>query len=197
MDSGHRQASGHDPLQNFTDLVRVNALRLLSYEARDKEFSARPCTRHDLAFNQYLALILLYHPALTARLAVHFMLKEAEHFARAKAKVGAKSPVTHAVIDFFKEYCNILAGSVANDLWPLSFRVARSLPFAIQGYNDIFFPNTEANSSTAAFYLVSGSCRVGLSLDMTVLDPSGLAPLSLLDLASIEAKTLGGGFEFL
>ena len=184
-------------LHNIRDIIRLQAKRLLDDGTRGYEFEITTCERENLAFNQYLALILMHHSSLQARFTVHFMIKDAIALAAAKLGVPVSEVSVANGVDYFKEFCNIVAGGVANDLTAADFPLVHSLPFAIQGYNDIFFPLSEQFAFCDAFYLSSSVAKVGISLDIAVTDLSGLESVSELDINQVLSQSQTGGFEYL
>ena len=179
------------------EIIRQNSKKLLEHDTGNVMFHIEDCIRENLAFNQYLSLILLHHPAMQARYTVHFMLNDAINLAAIRSNTAPTQVTKERAVDYFKEYCNVLAGNVTRDLGTSGVRFVHSLPFAIQGYNDIFFPLNEQDTFCDAFYLTSDICRVGISLDITVTDLDGLAPLKGIDMSKLITKPFGGDFEML
>ena len=185
----------HKGIRNLLDLFRLNALKLLEIEVEGVSFVTIPCPRRRLAFHQHLALILLNHPAFQLRYTVHFMLGQAVKIVARKNQIPVADVSKTRAVDYFKEYCNILAGSICNGLFAYQIDVEHSLPFAVQGYNDIFFTTADDSTISEAFFSQAEFCRIGHSIDLMVTDHDGLLPLEALDAAEISAASFGSGFD--
>ena len=189
--------TGNSAIQNVREIMRKISKGLLEFDSNGATFHIEECQRELLAFNQYLSLILLHHPAMQVRYTVHFMLNDAMMLAARKTRVAADEITREKGVDYFKEYCNVLAGNIADSLSVGGFQLVHSLPFAIQGYNDIFFPLNEEDTFCDAFYLSSDFCKIGVSVDIAVIDIDGLEPIKGLDVEAIVSKPFGGDFQFL
>jgi hypothetical protein len=187
----------HDGLLKLVALFRQNSRKLLENDLGGSTVQVHDCERRTLAFNQHLSLMLMNHSAFTARYTLHFMLKDALAIVARKCKAAADDVTKERAVDYVKEFCNMLVGSVVNGLLAQELFAVHSLPFAMQGYNDIFFASHEKDGLFDAYYLASEHGRIGVSLAISVSNAEGLEALKEVDTARIASASFSGTFDLL
>jgi hypothetical protein len=141
--------------------------------------------------------MLMNHSAFTARYTMHFMLKDALAIVARKGNAAVAEVTRDRAIDYGKEFCNMLVGSIVNGLLAQELYAVHSLPFAMQGYNDIFFASHEGDGLYDAYYLTSEHGRIGISLTISVSNAEGLEALKGIDTARIADASFSGSFDIL
>jgi hypothetical protein len=187
----------HDGLLKLVALFRQNSRKLLENDLGGSPVSVHDCERRTLAFNQHLSLMLMNHSAFTARYTMHFMLKDALAIVARKGNAAVAEVTRDRAIDYGKEFCNMLVGSIVNGLLAQELYAVHSLPFAMQGYNDIFFASHEGDGLYDAYYLTSEHGRIGISLTISVSNAEGLEALKGIDTARIADASFSGSFDIL
>ena len=109
----------------------------------------------DLPYYQQLAHILVSGDGIEVNFKTHFMMEDARKYAALKLKQDVVPD--YLVIDYIKEFCNLVAGKVRTSLEDSGLMLGQSLPFAIQGFNEMFYPRNGGNSIVEA-WTISASC---------------------------------------
>lgn len=146
----------------------------------------------ELPFLQHLAGIVLLGAGLEITFKMHFMTVDALTITR--RKLGSETVTLTQSIDCMKEFLNLLAGKVKELLEREGVELGQSLPFAIQGYNEIFFREAKSGLVKRAWRLVDQTSSVICSAAVLVKSPA-LEPV-LKRVANTESEeTRGGAIE--
>jgi hypothetical protein len=131
--------------------VREASLDQFMIFAKRSGTELEPIETKRLPFVQHMTHILISGAELEVNFKTHFMLLDAIRLT--KGKLAASEASTQQAIDFMKEYCNRIAGKTKAMLEATGLTMGQSLPFAIQGYNEIFYARDASWTSHAAWRL--------------------------------------------
>ena len=178
-----------DQVAEFLRQLLQGELELASNRRDYTVGDALPAT---LAFQQTMAVILVSSPAMDVTFKVHFMTNHARRLVAAKWGISDLEVGDARAIDFMKELCNLLAGRLKHRLATSGIAAGHSLPFAIQGFNEIFFNNERADwLLRRAWTFDCPAGRLHASVVMAVFDPSLLPTLEGLRHESVEPTGAG------
>lgn len=139
-------------LAAFLDCVRLASADQLAGFARLDHVRVEPIEGSALPFLQQMTHVLVTGDEIVLNFKTHFMFDDVAQMALRKVGAVLTKPQT---IDFMKEFCNIAAGKAKTLLEATGMTLGQSLPFSIQGYNEIFYPETVRGGGTAAWRLVA------------------------------------------
>ncbi len=156
----------HSALQHTIDTLKGASVDQFRIYTNTSEIALRDIPISDLPFYQLLAHILVSGEDLEVNFKTHFMLDDVKGYTNAKLKSDAVS--NNQLTDFIKEYCNLVAGKAKLFLEEQNLVVGQSLPYAIQGFNEMFYPKTSGYSKDDAWELVGplGSIRCSCTIKL-------------------------------
>ena len=178
----------------FAKFLREKALDLAEIES-ETSLEVTDCPTKERYYNQHLSAILLFSELCRIGIKIHFMYPMAKVFAARKFNVAADKIQERDAIEFLKEHVNILAGHLRAGLEVVGIPVGHSLPFAVQGYNEVFFDKDIKSSFSGTFRVGNDDISMVYSYDLTVL--SSEAEDKLKNLGQNIEKTQRGAFEVL
>ena len=199
----------HSGMMKIGELFRQTSSALLNQDMQSQDmqreiFHVEDTDRARLAFNEYLSLILIHHSAFQARYTVHFMMKDAIQLLIKAGKMSDKDIYSSnyaakftPALDYIKEYCNILAGNIANNLAFYGIETIHTLPFALEGYHDVFFPLNDRQTFCDAFLITSDFCTLGISLDISISDVAAIDDIAKLDIDMTHQRQTKGSLKLL
>lgn len=154
----------HSALQHVIDTLKVASLDQFRIYTNTAEIALQDITISELPFYQQLAHILVSGEDLELNFKTHFMLDDVKSYTSAKLKSSAVN--NNQLTDFIKEYCNLVAGKAKLFLEEQHLVVGQSLPYAIQGFNEMFYPKTNGYSKDDAWELngALGSIRCSCTI---------------------------------
>ena len=112
---------------------------LLQSKAGNLPFTKGPSQKSNLVFREYLSAILLANSDFKLLYMIHFWLEDAKKLANGLLKTDSSEVEYWRAIDFFKEYCNIIAGKAKKAFENIDIQLVQSLPIGISGYNLTLF----------------------------------------------------------
>lgn len=138
-------------IANLLDQFRLIVIDQLKIIIENEQVESAETVLVDLPFTQYMTNILLGGPQLEISIRFHFMLENINNIA--KLRVGSALASSDQAIDFIKEFSNVVAGKGKTLLEGSDLFLGQSLPFCIQGYNEIFFPKQSVKSKRSAWHI--------------------------------------------
>jgi len=141
----------YSALQHTIDTLKVASVDQFRIYTNTAEIALRDIAVSELPFYQQLAHILVSGEDLELNFKTHFMLDDVKGYTTAKLKTDVVS--NDQLTDFIKEYCNLVAGKAKLFLEEQQLVVGQSLPYAIQGFNEMFYPKTIGYSKDDAWDL--------------------------------------------
>ncbi len=100
---------------------------------------------HSLVFGHRMSLIMVSNAAIRVTFSAHFNEEETQELLRLRLKNQAGTFPTEQVLDYFKEYCNVVAGALKVDLKNAGLETGISLPLATRGFDELFFPPVDSH----------------------------------------------------
>jgi hypothetical protein len=154
----------HSALQHTIDTLKIASADQFRIYTNNSEIAFKEIEIAELPFYQQLAHILVSGEDLELNFKTHFMLDDVKGYTTAKLKSDIVS--TNQITDFIKEYCNLVAGKAKLFLEEQRLVVGQSLPYAIQGFNEMFYPKTNGYSKDNAWELTGplGSIRCSCTI---------------------------------
>jgi CheY-specific phosphatase CheX len=130
----------------------------------------------------HMVLILVSGDALRLTFKVHFNLRTAKNLAwRIYGGTSSENISAQQAIDYFKEYGNLVAGSVISLLGESHVALGISLPLCTRGFYEVFADYADKpppRLSFADFWeLQAAGGGVYCSAQFEIIDPAGLQPL--------------------
>jgi hypothetical protein len=177
------------PLVRLTGAVRDASLDQLRLFAKCAAVRLEEVTVESLPFTQHLAHIMVVGPEIEISFKTHFMGGDALRFT--KQKLGTAHATLPQGIDFMKEFCNLVAGKTKQLLEGHGFVMGQSLPFAIQGYNEIFYPRADDGTHHAAWRLTDAGGTVCCSVSAHVRKAECLTRLAGIEYRSEDQAAVG------
>ena len=86
----------------------------------------------------HLSLIIISSEGFEVVFKLHFTAESAANFWRARFEAKA-NPGTKQIIDWLKEFCNLVAGKFKQTFESVGIETNHSIPFYLPGYVDYFF----------------------------------------------------------
>ena len=119
--------------ENFRSAARELAFQGVSEPALSS------CPIEDRYYYQQLAAVLIFGVDIRLQFKIHFMLKEATVLASQKFELAIDKVTPQLAVDMVKESCNRVAGRIMKGFNALNIDMGHSLPFGLNGYNEIYF----------------------------------------------------------
>ncbi len=140
-----------------------------------------------------MVFILVSGDALRITFKVHFNLDAGRHLAYRVFGGDAPEHITvRQAIDYFKEYGNLVAGSIATLFERIDIGLGMSLPLCTRGFYEVFSDYTETESPTVMYsdfwVLQVNDQSLNCSALIEILDKMKLQPLLDLELAETESS---------
>lgn len=148
----------------------------------------------------HMVFILIAGDPLRAVFKVHFDAAKSRRLAHRVFGGDSPEAITEGqVIDYFKEYGNLVAGNVVALMQEARVDLGISLPLCTRGFYEVFADYSEANQAAAGgtdfWRLEAGDHQIGCSSAFEILDSAGLGGLAELDIATVADE--GGEMDFL
>lgn len=152
-------------MQHMMDCVKDASLDQFQIFTKVQDAEMGETSIENLAYSQQMTHILITATDIEVNFKTHFMLKDAGQFVA--SKLGADPKTERQCVDFMKEYCNVVAGKVKAMLEKADVMAGQSLPFAIQGYNEMFYPKASEDKLHGAWKI---SCKLGEIVCSTTIE---------------------------
>lgn len=120
----------------------------------------------DLAYAEQMTHILLSGNGVDLNLKTHFMISDI--LALSKVRLSDASAKKRYSIDYMKEFSNVVAGKTKGMLEKSGLHFGESLPFAMRGYNEIFYPDESAPTARAAWKVGGGTIVIRCSASIVL-----------------------------
>ncbi len=136
----------HELVAGVKEMIRSRSLGMARHYAGIDDFATQPIEGDLSVYGHWMTLILVAGKAAKLTFKVHFMEEEAKKLA---THVYARPPTdisTPQAIDFMKELCNLVAGSLKKEFQDSGVIVGISLPMVTRGFDEVFFPRGDGFS---------------------------------------------------
>jgi CheY-specific phosphatase CheX len=161
-------------MQHFLEQIQAASANELMVYARVGSAEVQLADRTQLPFVQHMTHILVSGAEIEVTFKTHFMNEAADWLL--SQKVGKGMSLDHA-IDFMKEYSNIIAGKTKTMLEAAGFEVSQSLPFAVRGYNEIFYGSGDKKIVHHTWMIKAGDAALHCSVSIVSRDVGALEKL--------------------
>ncbi len=183
------QAS-EDSTSQLTALIRDASLTRMQNLSKRNNISICEISEDPLVFAHWMSFILLSGKDLRILFKAHYMSTAAKFYA-GKTYASSKERISkNRALDFFKEYCNLTAGSIKIALAKCQVKVGISLPILARGFDEIFYPRP-ADSLMKYWSLVCEGETIFCSAHIAVLQPI------TINYSPVTNKSSEGEVEFL
>lgn len=170
------KTSVNNSTNNVLGQIRSASLDQFKIYIKSSEVTARDRSSEELAYVQQLAHILVSGDDIEINFKVHFMLEVAKNYTI--EKLGNVTVSDRLCVDFVKEYCNLVAGKAKAILETVGLSMGQSLPFAMQGYNELFYQRDPNDCGHDAWTLHGPKGSVYCSVGIRILNTDIEALLS-------------------
>lgn len=163
-------------ISNITNQVKLASLDQFRIFTKSGEAELAPLDTSKLPYFQYLGHILVFGEDISINIKTHFMLEEA--FFMCRRALNGIDITTRQALDFSKEFCNLVGGRTKDMFEKCGVQLGLSLPFVIQGYNEIFYSNDMSLRVQEAWQIALEDQQFGCSLTVAVKREDMLKPLA-------------------
>lgn len=137
---------------------------ILSCRSNSFKFSKEAADVDKLAYKEYLAAILLASEDIKLTYMLHFWLEDAKKIAANQWNKDVCDVEYWRAIDYFKEFCNLLAGKTKEIFRASNITFGQSLPVAINGFNLALFNLNLQNTYHLYWAQRSGDVELSFSV---------------------------------
>jgi len=179
-------------------IIRQKSESLLkSFGSVDPVRSSSPPSTF-LVHGHRMTVILISSPVVRITFKAHFNEFESSGLIKTRLK-SIKEPIpSEQVLDYFKEYCNVIAGAVKSELKTVGIDAGISLPLAARGFDELFFPTPDNKRTFENTWTIEhpfGNFRC--SLFCQILDPSAFEKIPPHAFNSPDTSNSDGEMELL
>ncbi len=161
-------------LENFQKITEFQVIRILGRLLGDPkgEIEVKPFPDNRLLYFDHIVFICIMNQSVRITFRIHFLDRDAREF---WALANSKPPISvtdYKVVDYLKEFCNILSGSVRAVLNEGDIYVGQSLPVYVAGFNELFFSAIFENQYSRSTEFKFGKVSLVSSLNIEFLQPA-------------------------
>jgi CheY-specific phosphatase CheX len=124
-------------------LIRNISRFQLAHQARTNEIDIDDFPENKKVYSHFMSIILVSGASLKITFKTHFKSKDAKVLASSIFNVKPDDVSVPQSLDFFREFCNLTAGSIKWALSQHEVEVGISLPIVTRGFDEIFFPRKQ------------------------------------------------------
>ena len=185
MSASENQAQG-----NVEKFIHDVTYQMLKVKTRDIKFTKGDVNKVELPYREYLAAILLAGSEFKLMYMVHFWLEDAKYLVSNSLDKNAADVEYWRAIDFFKEYCNVIAGKTKKAFKAQGIHLNQSLPIGIGGFNLALFDEKGPKEKRLYWSQNTDSLEIDFSARYSILDPAVTAKLETLpNYADLKEET--------
>lgn len=156
-------------VKNLIEHQKRSSLKLIRTFSRRVDIQLSSVEKDHLVYGHWMAFILVSSPQVRVTFKAHFMLETAKSLAARIYGITSRPLTLREGTDFFREYCNLVAGDVKIALVHNKVDAAASLPILSRGFDEIFFPHPP-NSIRAAWKFISPDFKFYCSTQVEKLE---------------------------
>ena len=173
-------------------LLRVQELSesILENQSLLSPAQVLPLTSEDLPFHQFIAMTMLVSREVRLFFRTHTSLENIAGLAQKKYRIDKEKFSESQGVDFIKEFCNIVSGRIVESMKVVDVDLGIGLPFATQGFNQIFFDDAVEGKHISCWRLQVGDYWVSCSLRMEILDKKLQGKIENADLENIGPDSM-------
>lgn len=130
----------------FLNFCKEASISILQPYLIQEKFEERSLTGCSTVLGHWMSAIILTSPVMRVTFRSHFMTEEGKILLASSFGKKAEDISTMEVLDFFKEYGNMVAGKIK---WLLEFNGTESgisLPVMLRGFDEVFFKKEDRKS---------------------------------------------------
>jgi CheY-specific phosphatase CheX len=175
---------------NLIELIRHCSMERLVQLSKREDVKMEEMSAEPIVFAHWMSFVLLSGKSLRILFKVHYMSKTAKYFASHIFGGDEDKISSGRALDFFREYCNLTAGSMKIALDLDEIKVGISLPILAKGFDEIFYTRTP-DTVTKFWSLISGDKKIFCSTHVTLLEKISVKK------AALKTDAPVGDVEFL
>lgn len=154
--SSKRQNLERVQTEEVAKIVRDSSKSRLESFLNVKDLHLEDVDRSELIYQPWMVLILMSGPLMRVTLKVHFKIEDAKILVSSLYGSKASEIKTEQGLDFVREVCNLVAGSVKMGLAERGVNVELSLPVSTRGWEEYFF-GSEDTAGHVDWWKISSS----------------------------------------
>lgn len=129
-----------ESLKNLRDLVRNKVNQTICRSARlDKVDTIEVENKDDFCYGHWMAFIMISGSAIRIMLKVHFKRSTAIDILGSKTSGESQEKAERMAMDFMKEQCNLMAGSLKTSFNNAKIITGLSIPLVTRGFDEAVF----------------------------------------------------------
>ena len=158
--------------ENVESFIHDVTYEMLKVKTGDIQFTKGEVNKVELPYREYLAAILLAGSEFKLMYMVHFWLEDAKFLVSKSLEKSASDVEYWRAIDFFKEYCNVIAGKTKKAFKAQGIHLNQSLPIGIGGFNLALFDDKGPKEKKLYWSQNTEDIEIDFSARYSILDPS-------------------------
>lgn len=130
----------------FLNFCKEASIAILQTYLIQEKFEVHPLSPPPLLLGHWMSAIILTSPVMRVTFRTHFMTEDGKVLVATSFSKNPEEVLSMEVLDFFKEYCNMVAGKIK---WLLEFNGTESgisLPVMLRGFDEVFFKKEDRKS---------------------------------------------------
>ena len=163
--------------KKILDRVQSVSASILESQSLLSPVQTLPLAAQDLPFHQFIAMTMLVSREVRIFFRTHTSMENIVGLARKKYRIDSDSFGEQQGVDFIKEFCNVVSGRVVESMKIVGVDLGIGLPFATQGFNQIFFDDAVDASAISCWRLQVEDYWVSCSLRLEILDKNLLGKI--------------------
>lgn len=184
----------HQP--DLQGMIRAYSLTRFMAIARLRDFTLK---EHDAidsyVYGSHQAMLLVASKDLKVTFKAHFNVRDLTIPSLKAEAAGEAAKLMRLTQDFFREYANLVAGGIKQQLQSCGIICGISLPIVTSGYDEMIFSDTLRKTRLYDFWKIrSATSEFTCTAHVDVFDSTRLATYSFKGVASTQDE---GSLEFL
>ena len=162
------------------DFIRIRSTQMLKAYVGISDVSEEKVEGDLSVFGHWMTLIMVVGGPLRITFKAHFMEGEAKALLANLTQRDPNGISEDTAIDFMKEFCNTVAGSLKKGLLAAGMSTGISLPIVTRGFDELFFSKADGVTSFGAAWKFRSSIgELACSYVFDVMSPSEIEGLKL------------------
>lgn len=177
----------------ITNIKDSSALRFRQHAAN----TSVSLTEHNgpipLMISNWMGIILVAGPGIKVIFKTHFNSKDTLAMAKnAFIALDQMEASTAEIIDFIREYCNLVGGAIKFTLNNIDIDAGVSLPMTTGGFDEVFAESKKSqNSFSSIWHLSFGAFKITCTLEIECMDPDIFKNFGLIPQVAMSSQNEG------
>lgn len=132
-----------DELCRFLNFCKEASISIINDSAGGESFLEQPVPEELRVLGHWMSVIMLTSGEMRLTFKTHFMSSDGKILTSKSLRKPVENITQDQILDFFKEYCNMVAGKIK---WLIEFNghaSGISLPLSMRGFDEVFFPSPD------------------------------------------------------